>query len=133
MSNHVEAKMFDLNQTLNKLKLAEMLADAEMMRRMRSSEAVKQLALRSTTLQQASTEPAHSLTLQGAPRSHLTDTETLTRKVREDMVRNAQAEFAAVMAELKASQFNTTADEPDEIEDAILSQQHIQIDHVGEV
>ncbi len=34
---------------------------------------------------------------------HLTDTATLMRKVNADLVRNAKAEFAAVMAELNAS------------------------------
>jgi len=125
--------MFDLNQTLNKLKLTEMLADAEMMRRMRSSEAVKQVASRSTAPHQASAEPAQTSTTQWAQRPHLTDTETLTRKVSEEMVRDAQAAFAEVMAELKASQVITATDDLEEAEDAILSQHHIQIDHVGEV
>lgn len=78
----------------------------------------------------------------------LTDTEALVRKVRADLVRNAQAEFAAVMDELNASGRKQEAnkrgralalDEEDiELEesgDAIetaLCQSKPQPDHIGE-
>jgi hypothetical protein len=92
----VEAKMFDLNQTLNKIKLAEMLANVKAARRMRPSGAAKQAAPRSTAPHKASAEAAQTSTQQGAQRPHLTDTEALTRKVREDMVRDARSSATTV-------------------------------------
>ncbi len=125
--------MFYLNQTLNKIKLAEILADAKMVRQIRTLKAAEQVAFRSTPPHQASTEPAQNISaLHEGQRPHLTDTEALTRKVRGEMVRDAQAAFAAVMVELKASQVEIARDKQEETEDAILSQHYIQIDHVGE-
>ncbi len=78
----------------------------------------------------------------------LSDTETLVRKVRADLVRNAQAEFAAVMDELNASGRKQEAnkrgpalilDEEDikleESGDAFetdLCQSEPQLNHIGE-
>ena len=72
---------------------------------------------------------------------HLTDTAALVRKVNADLVRNAKAEFAAVMAELNASRDrdestqpdNTLAEEDEEDTEANLKQSETIADLIGEV
>jgi hypothetical protein len=91
--------MFDQNYHLNKLKLAEMLADAEKERLVKLARAANQPAPRLAAPPKADNEPA--------PVPSPTDSAALSRKVREELVRNAQAAFAEVMAELNASQTNT--------------------------
>jgi hypothetical protein len=97
--------MFDRKQNLNKLILSRKKAQAKKARRTQRSKTTNQN--NQTTVPFTATMP------QKAPRSHLTDTEALTRKVRADLVRDAQAAFAAVMTELNASQINAEPDEPE--------------------
>ena len=54
--------------------------------------------------------PLPEKTLEGTP--HLTDTTALVRKVNADLVRDAKAEFAAVMAELNASRNRDETSQP---------------------
>ena len=71
---------------------------------------------------------------------YLTDTTALVRKVNADLVRNAKAEFAAVMAELNASRNrdestqpdNSLAEEDEENLEADLSQNETLADLIGE-
>ena len=102
--------MLDRKRNLNKLKKARKLANAKKARRTATSKKTAQKD--SPTAQRlAATRPNR------APQSHLTDTEALTRKVREAMVRDAQAAFAAVMAELNASQVSTAPYKTEESEE----------------
>jgi len=124
--------MLDRKRNLNKLIRILKLAEARKARRMQPSQMTKQADHRTSTQ-----VPAHRL--EGPLRSPLTDTEALARKVRADMVRDAQAAFAAVMAELNASQINDALHESDDFEltseesgEAITGQHLIQADRVGE-
>jgi hypothetical protein len=124
--------MFDRKQNLNKLIQSSKKAQAKKARWSKSSQVQNHKDHQSTALVTGSGP-------QKAPRSHLTDTEALTRKVSADLVRDAQAAFAAVMAELNASQNNaapdeteTSAEDAEESDDAIISHRLIQIDRVGE-
>lgn len=104
--------MFDRKRNLNKLIKARKLAEAKQARRMKASKTKIQKVDRSATQTVAATNPVTVSRPKRATQSHLTDTEALTRKVREEMVKGSQAAFAAVMAELNASQTNTAASKP---------------------
>jgi hypothetical protein len=124
--------MLDRKRNLNKLILSRKKAQAKKARRIKSSHTQNHKDHQPTALVTGSRP-------QEATRSHLTDTEALTRKVRADLVRDAQAAFAAVMTELNASQNNaapdeteTSAEDAEESDDAIVSHRLIQIDRVGE-
>jgi len=91
--------MFDQLYNLNKQIHAEMLETSKMAQ-----------LLKATAEQRMTTAPPKEegelAAVLKARQEHLlslTDTEALVRKVRADLVRNAQAEFAAVMDELNAS------------------------------
>jgi len=122
--------MLDRKRNLNKLIQILKLAKARQARRIESSQVTNQADHRVTT------PAAHKpVTLH----SHLTDTEALTRKVSAEMVKDAQAAFAALMAELNASQtsnalppFDDSEDIAEESTEAIASQSLIQADRVGE-
>lgn len=123
--------MLDRKRNLNKLIQILKLAKARQARRIESSQVTKQADQRATT-------PA-AVPRPVMPHSHLTDTEALARKVSAEMVRDAQAAFAAVMAELNASQtsnaplpFDDSEDVAEESDEAITSQHLIQADRVGE-
>lgn len=124
--------MLDRKRNLNKLIRILKLAQARQARRIEPSQTTNQVDSRATP-------PAGTPRPEEAPRSHLTDTEALTRKVRAEMVRDAQAAFAAVMAELNASQASNAPDEfndsegtAEESEEASNGQRLIQADRVGE-
>jgi hypothetical protein len=67
---------------------------------------------------------------------HLIDTAALVRKVNADLVRNAKAEFAAVMAELNASRNRDGSTQPEntlaEEDEANLNQSETKAGLTGE-
>jgi hypothetical protein len=122
--------MLDRKRYLNKIIRILKLAQARQARRIEPSQTTNQADHQATT--PAAPRPV-------TPLSHLTDTEALARKVRAEMVRDAQAAFAAVMAELNASQtsnaplpFDDSEDVAEEPDEAIASQRLIQAGRVGE-
>ena len=123
--------MLDRKQNLNKLIRILKLAHARKALRIEPSQRTKQADHRAVS-QAAVSRPAE------IPQSHLTDTEALTRKIRAEMVRDAQAAFAAVMAELNASQAHEAPHQSDgseiteEPDEAITGKSLIQADRVGE-
>jgi hypothetical protein len=128
----VEAKMLDRKRNLNKLIRLLELADARKARRIKPSQMTNRVDHRSAT-------PARTPKPEMATPSHLTDTEVLARKIGAEMVRDAQAAFAAVVAELNASQTHTAPHEFDdsqanaeESDEAIAGQRLIQANRVGE-
>lgn len=85
--------------------------------------------------------PVPSKEKEGSSTFPLTDTAALVRKVNADLVRNAKAEFAAVMAELNASRDrdestqpdNTLTEEDEEDTKESLKQSETIADLIGEV
>jgi hypothetical protein len=122
--------MLDRKRNLNKLIHILKLAEARKARRIESFQTTNQADHQATI--PAARKP---VTL----RSHLTDTEALARKVRAEMVRDAQAAFAALMTELNTSQtrhapltFDDCENAIEETDEAIASQRLIQADRVGD-
>jgi hypothetical protein len=91
--------MFDHLYNLNKQIHAEMLETSKTAQLLKA--AVEQR--KTTPPPKEEIELAAVLKARQEHLQSLTDTEALMRKVRADLVRNAQAEFAAVMDELNAS------------------------------
>ena len=136
--------MFDQLYNLNKQIHAEMLETSKTAQLLKSA-AEKRMT---TAPPKEEVELAAVLKARQEHLLSLTDTEALVRKVRADLVRNAQAEFAAVMDELNASGRKQEAhkrgrtlalDEEDigleESGDAFetdLCQSEPQPDHIGE-
>jgi len=124
--------MLDRKQNLNKLIDFLKLAEARKARRTQPSQMSDKVDHRAIT-PLVTPRPGEML------RSHLTDTEALARKIRAEMIRDAQAAFAAVMVELNASQtytapheYNDSEDTAEETDESITGQRLIQADRVGE-
>lgn len=124
--------MLDRKQNLNKLIQFLKLAKARKARRAQPSQISDKADHRAAT-PVVTPRPGEML------QSHLTDTDALSRKIRAEMVRDAQAAFAAVMVELNASQtnaapheYNDSEDTAEETDEAITGQRLIQANRVGE-
>ncbi|MGD8456840.1 MAG: hypothetical protein PVF83_10670 [Anaerolineales bacterium] len=98
--------MLDRKQNLNKLIQILKLVKARKAMRIEPSKITNQA-------DQQAPAPVETPRPGQALRSHLTDTDALARKIRAEMVRDAQAAFAAVMTELNASQTSGTVHEVD--------------------